>query len=116
MVSAAYYARTLDFSNAKEGDVFEIPGYLDDDVIPFNIKFMGREVIKTKVGKVRCVKFHPMLQQGRVFKDNEDMTVWASDDNNHIPVRVQTDVLVGSIKMDLVEFENLTNPPAIIKD
>jgi len=115
MVSAAYYARTLDFSNVKEGDIFEIHGYLDDQVIPFNIKFIGRETVSTKVGKVRCIKFRPMLQQGRVFKDNEDMTVWVSDDSNHIPIRVQTEVLIGSIKMDLIEYQNLMSDLALEK-
>ena len=54
-----------------------------------------------------------MLQQGRVFKDQEDMTIWVSDDQNKIPVRVQTDIMVGSIKMDLVDYSNLAGPPAL---
>ena len=66
------------------------------------------------MGTFRCIKFRPMLVEGRVFKDNEDMTVWVSDDPNRIPVRVQTDILVGSIKMDLVGYENLANQPAIV--
>lgn len=116
LISAFYYARTLDFANAKEGDIFPIMGYLDDATIPLNLKFLGREEVKTKKGTFRCVKFRPMLQEGRVFKDQEDMTVWISDDKNRIPVRVQTDILIGSIKMDLVGFENLASEPAIIKD
>jgi len=113
LISAFYFARTIDFSNAKEGDVFPITGYLDDEVIPLNIKVIGRETIKTKKGKIRCIKFRPLLQEGRVFKEQEDMTVWVSDDKNKIPVRVQTDILVGSIKMDLVDYQNLTNAPAL---
>ncbi|MFZ7123184.1 MAG: DUF3108 domain-containing protein, partial [Bacteroidota bacterium] len=114
LVSAFYYARTIDFSNAKEGDIFPINGYLDDAIFPMNIKYIGKEEIKTKMGTFRCIKFRPMLVEGRVFKDNEDMTVWVSDDPNRIPVRVQTDILVGSIKMDLVGYENLANQPAIV--
>jgi hypothetical protein len=116
MVSAFYYARTIDFSNVKEGDIFPIQGLIDNEVVPLNIKFIGRDEVDTKKGTFRCLKFRPMLQQGRVFKDNEDMTVWVSDDKNHLPIRVQTEVLVGSIKMDLVDFENLANEPAIVKD
>lgn len=115
LISAFYYARTLDFANAKEGDIFPIMGYLDDATIPLNLKFLGREEVKTKKGTFKCVKFRPMLQEGRVFKDQEDMTVWISDDKNRIPVRVQTDILIGSIKMDLVDFDNLANEPAITK-
>ena len=116
ILSAAYYARTIDFSDAKEGQVFQIQGYIDDQLIPLDIKFAGRENISSKKGTFRCIKFHPMLQKGRVFKESEDMTVWISDDKNHIPVRVQTDILIGSIKMDLVDFQNLANEPALIKD
>ena len=78
-----------------------------------NLKFIGREIVESKKGKFRCLKLRPMLQEGRVFKDEEDMTIWISDDKNKIPVRVQTNILIGSIKMDLVDFSNLANAPAI---
>lgn len=115
LVSAFYYARTIDFSKAKEGDVFPITGYLDDELLPLNIKFIGREKIKSKVGWIRCIKFRPMLSEGRVFKEQEDMTIWVSDDRNKVPVRVQTDILIGSIKMDLVKYENLAGDLALEK-
>ena len=115
LVSSFYYARTIDFTNAKEGDIFEITGYLDDAIFPMNLRFLGREIVSSKKGDFRCIKLRPMLQQGRVFKDQEDMTIWVSDDQNKIPVRVQADILVCSIKMDLVDYANLAGPPAIVK-
>ena len=113
LISSFYYARTIDFSQAKEGDVFQISGYIDDAVVPMNLKFIGRESIECKKGTFRCIKLRPMLQEGRIFKDQEDMTIWVSDDKNKIPIRVQTEILVGSIKMDLIDFSNLANAPAI---
>ena len=112
IISAFYFARTLDFSNAKDGEVFYIPGYLDDEIFPMSVKFIGRETIECDKGKFRCIKLRPMLQEGRVFKEQEDMVIWVSDDGNKIPVKVETKILVGSIKMDLVDYENLANPPA----
>jgi hypothetical protein len=116
LLSAFYYSRTFDVKNAKVGDEFPISGYLDDDTLPLNVKYIGKDIVKTKAGTIKCLMFRPMLQEGRVFKENEDMTVWVSDDDNHIPVRVQANVLVGSIKMDLVSFSNIANPISIIKD
>lgn len=115
LISAFYYARTIDFSHAEPGQIFPINGYLDDEVIPLNIKVVGREEVSTKLGTFKCIKFHPLLQEGRVFKENEDMTVWISDDKNKIPIRVQTDILIGSIKMDLTGYENLANSPAVTR-
>jgi hypothetical protein len=114
LISAFYYARTIDFKNSKPGDIFPINGYLDDEIIPLNIKFIGREKLRTDLGTFDCIIFRPVLQEGRVFKEEEDMTVWVSDDLNRIPVRVQSNILVGSIKMDLTGYENLLNPPALV--
>lgn len=116
LISAFYFSRTFDATNVKVGDIYPIPGYLDDNTLPLNVKFIGRDVIKTKVGTIKCMGFRPMLQEGRVFKENESMTVWVSDDDNHIPVRVQAEVLVGAIKMDLVSFENISGPLSVVKD
>jgi hypothetical protein len=112
IISAFYFARTLDFSNAKEGEIFYIPGYLDDEIFPMSVKFIGRETVECDKGKFRCIKLRPMLQEGRVFREQEDMLIWVSDDGNKIPVKVETKILVGSIKMDLVDYQNLANPPA----
>lgn len=112
MVSAFYYARNLDLSNAKEGDIFSMSCFLDKEIWPLKIRFMGREVITTDMGKFRALKFRPIVQKGRVFKKEEDLNVWISDDDNHIPLRAKADVLVGSIKMDITNAVNLMNPSA----
>lgn len=112
MVSAFYSARNLDLSNAKEGDIFSVPCFVDKEVWPLKIRYVGKEVIDSDLGEVRCLKFQPIVQKGRVFKKDEDMTVWISDDKNHIPMRVQANVLVGSIKMDIKSVKNLANPLA----
>lgn len=110
LVSSFYYARTLDFTNATIGDVFPINAYLDDEVFAMNIKFVGREKIKTNFGTFNCIKFRPMLLEGRVFKEEEGMTVWVTDDKNRIVVRAEAEILVGSIKMDLKGYSGLANP------
>ena len=115
MISAFYYARTLDFTNAQPGDTFVIHTYLDDETFPMTIKYVGKETIKTKAGKFRCIVFHPMLLEGRVFKEQDDMTVWVTDDENRIPVRAEAEILVGSIKMDLKKYSGVANPLALVK-
>jgi hypothetical protein len=110
LVSAFFYARTLDFANASPGAVFPINAYLDDEVFEMNIKYIGKEQIHTKLGTFNCIKFRPLLLEGRVFKEEEDMTVWVTDDRNRIVVRAEANILVGSIKMDLKGYSGLANP------
>ncbi len=112
MLSAFYYARTLDFSKAKKGDEFTIDCFLDDELFPLRIRFMGKETIKLRNGKYRCLKFQPVVQEGRVFKTNDDLNVWITDDGNRIPVLAQAKVIVGSIKMELSSSYGLMHPLA----
>ncbi len=112
MLSAFYYARTLDYANAKPGDEFVIQTFLDDELWPLRMKFIGRETIKLRNGKYRCMKFQPIVQEGRIFKTNDDLNVWVTDDGNRIPVLAKAKVLVGSIKMELSGYEGLVHPIA----
>jgi hypothetical protein len=73
---------------------------------------MGKETIKIRAGKFRCMKFVPVVQEGRVFKSEEDLNVWITDDLNKIPILVKSNILVGSIKMEVTKFEGLANPLA----
>jgi len=112
ILSAFYYARTIDYSKAKPGDEFTIECFLDDELWPLKMRFIGRETIKLRNGKYRCLKFQPVVQEGRIFKTNDDLNVWVTDDPNHIPVLAQGKVLVGSIKMELSGYEGLVHPVA----
>ena len=84
--------------------------FFDKENYVFKLKFLGRESLSTKFGKVPCLKFRPIVQAGRVFREEESVTLWVSQDQNRIPVRLQADLAVGSIKADLNNFSNLKYP------
>lgn len=110
MLSAFYFSRTMDYSKAKKGDVFTIVAFIDNEVYPLKIKYQGIETISVKQGKFSCMKFYPVVQQGRIFKNEEDMSVYITNDKNKIPVLVEAKILVGSIKMELLSYSGLSHP------
>lgn len=110
LVSGFYYARTFDFKKSKVGATFPIDIYLDQKIYNLKFKYIGIETINTDFGKIKCYKMRPQLVVDRVFKDEDDMTVWITADANQIPVRVQTDIFVGSVKVDLTSYSGLANP------
>jgi hypothetical protein len=108
MVSAFYYLRNhLDVSDLKEGDTVDMNMFFDKENYRFRLKFLGREVLKTAFGKVPTLIFRPYVQSGRVFKEQESLTVWVSDDKNKMPVLIKASLVVGSLKASLTEFKGL---------
>ena len=109
LVSSLFYARTYDFENATIGETFPIDIYMDQEIYNLKFKYLGKETLKTDVGKVNCYVMRPQLVVDRVFKDEDDMTVWVTADANRIPVRVKTDIWVGSLKIDLTSYSGIAN-------
>lgn len=114
MLSAFYYARTIDFSNAKKGQIFEFPAFVDEEVYPIRMKYIGTKKIKVDAGKFNCMVFSPAVQEGRIFESDDDLTVYITNDENKIPILAKAKVLVGSIRMELTSYANLANPIAKI--
>lgn len=110
VLSEVYLARNMDFNNYKPGDQIPFELFLDDEVFHMYIRYLGKETIKTRYGKFRCIKFKPLLLKGTIFEGGEKMTVWVSDDDNRLPIRVESPISVGNIKVDMMMYRNLRHP------
>lgn len=115
MLSAFYYLRALDNNELKVGTVKNLNVWIDDEMFPFQLKVAGEENVKTKFGTINCLKIIPMVKSGRVFKAKEGVTLWVSNDKNHIPVSIKAELAVGSLKADLDQFKNVKYPLAFKK-
>jgi len=114
MVSTLYYLRNKDLRNMKVGDEVELSMFFDETTYGFKMRYLGRETIKTKFGKVKSLKFRPVVQAGRVFKEKESLTVWVTADKNKIPLRIKASLAVGSLRADLDAYKGLANSFPII--
>lgn len=110
IISAIYYARNIDFAKYKPGDKIPFTVFLDNEIFNMYIRYMGRETVKTKYGKFRAIKFKPLLLEGTIFDGGEKMTVWVSNDRNKIPLRIESPISVGSVKVDMMGYKNLKYP------
>lgn len=115
MISAIYYARNIDFSNAKVGTKYPINFMFDDSVYQTQLEYVGLVFLTTKIGKIECLKFKPRVLSGGVFKDETPLTLYVTNDKNRIPVFAESEIIVGSVRMELVEYSGLKNPFSSIK-
>lgn len=109
MVSGYYYLRTVDFRNLKKNDIITIKGFYVDEVYDIDIKFLGRENIKTKVGDINALIISPILPENDLFDGANPVKAWISDDLNKVPLKVQAKLKVGALEIDIKEMKNLRN-------
>ena len=110
VVSSMYYARNINFDKYNPGDKIPFNMFLDDEVYQLYIRYLGKETVKTRYGKFKAIKLKQLLIKGAMFECGEKMTVWISDDPNHLILRVESPVTVGSVKVDMYGYKNLRYP------
>lgn len=110
LVSAYYFARSLDISKLNINDTFKLNYFLGEEISSLEIEYIGKEVIKTKLGEIRCLKFSPSIKPGRVFRKDSKLYLWITDDNNRVPVKAQVEILVGAVTLEIKSAEGLKYP------
>jgi hypothetical protein len=112
LVSALYYVRNLDFSKYKPNEKINLSLIVDNEIYPdLYMRFLGKEEITLHSGvKYLCYKVKPNLVAGTMFSGGEKMTVWISTDGNNVPILIEAEVIVGSIKAEIEKTIGLKKP------
>ncbi len=114
LLSAFYFVRRHLFSqDFTKGQTIDLTTFHEEKLFPVKIKYKENEKIKSKFGKINCMLFVPVLEVSNPFKNEDDLKIWFSDDGNYIPVLIKMKSKVGTIKAELVQYENLQNPLGI---
>ncbi len=111
MVSSFYYLRnTLDVEKLKVGEEKSLNMFFDNENYNFRLKYLGTDVVRTKFGKINCLRFRPLVMADRVFKEEESLSIWVSNDKNLIPVKISADLAIGSLTAIINEYDGLKYP------
>lgn len=106
-MSMIYYARSINFANFKPNDEIPISIILDNEIYSRKITYLGKEKIYVNTRSYKCIKFKPSLIPGSIFKEGDAMTVWVTDDENRIPIKVETPIIIGTVKVYLKKASGL---------
>ncbi len=110
-LSAVYVARTLDISGLKHDARIPVTVLIDDSTYSIYIRYLGKDVVENRDGKrYKCIKFSAKMVSGTIFRGDEDVLVWVTDDDNRIPIYIEAKILVGTVKAYLKEMRGIRNP------
>ena len=111
LLATAYNFRKFDFNKLFIGQKVPYRMLIDKQVADLYFHYLGKENVKTRKGKLyRCHKVSVYLLQGDFFPEGEYMKIWFTDDKNHLPVQVETEILLGSVKALLQEARSMKYP------
>ncbi|MFY9151570.1 MAG: DUF3108 domain-containing protein [Prolixibacteraceae bacterium] len=111
LLATAYNFRKFDFNKLFIGQKVPYKMLIDRQLADLYFRYLGIENVKTRSGReFRCHKVSVYLLQGDFFPEGEYMKIWFTDDMNHLPVQVETEVLLGTVKALLINMKSLKYP------
>ena len=103
--TAVYFARLLNFEDARMGDGYEFNIIIDGQPYTIPIRYEGKEtVFLAKDRQYSCYRISTQVIEGTIFKSGQTIKVWVSDDGRQIPVKVEAPIIIGEVKAELVEI------------
>jgi hypothetical protein len=110
LVSGYYYFRLIDFTKYQKGDTIAIRGFFDNELYDLKIIYEGREKVNTSIGDFNALVFYPIMEKNKIFRSDNPVKLWVSDDRNHIPLKIKANMVVGSLNVDIKGYQNVRFP------
>lgn len=107
ILSAFYYVRNLDLA---VGDSVFINVTVDGKNVVTKVIVHKLETIDTVFGKTECLVIEPLMETEAVFKQSGRISIWLTNDERKIPVKMESKVTFGSFKAYLKEYEGVLEP------
>jgi len=102
ILSAIYYLRSQDYS---QGEV-TIPIFNGNQTWQLVARQTGTERVSTDAGKFDTIVVKCRTQFGGDFSKGREMTVWLSNDERRIPVKIEAGYMMGTMRAELKSFSS----------
>ena len=102
IMSAFYYVRTMPLT---VGDTSRFSAVSGKKRYELKVLVHGREKIESVLGEVPCIKVEPVLDGDGIFNSKGRIFIWLTDDERRIPVLMECEIALGSIKAKLKKAE-----------
>lgn len=111
IVSMIYYFRNVNFGALKEGTHLPMQLFMDREAWQIQLTYDKTETLNVKgLGKHRAHRLSTRVTAGELFDENSSVTVWVSADANKVPLLIELNLAIGSIKVVLDDYQGLRHP------
>ncbi|MDH6359085.1 DUF3108 domain-containing protein [Parabacteroides sp. PF5-9] len=108
MVSILYYARTLDYASLEKGEKLTVSYLSGKRMETMDVKYHGLETIKANDGReYYCIKLTMLLNENAFEDKNEAMQVYITNDQNRVPIRIDSKLKKGSTRIILKAYKGV---------
>ncbi|MCC5944414.1 MAG: DUF3108 domain-containing protein [Bernardetiaceae bacterium] len=106
LISGYFFLRSVDYDKMKPNEIVKLDAFFQNKVYDFEVRYVGREQIKTKVGKMNAIVLSPIMPENGMFSGENAIKMWVSDDEFRVPIKIRADMFIGGVVIEIKEYHN----------
>jgi hypothetical protein len=106
-IASLAYLRSLDYSETLSKDLVEIPYFENNEKFSYQMKFLKRDTIETKIGNYNSLVFAPIIPKNKLFEEEDAVKFWLTDDDKKIPLKLEAKMNFGSFVIEVSNYSNV---------
>ena len=116
ILSIIYYMRNLDFDKIPDESLIPIHLFIDEETYDLKVQYFGKKKKRIKGwGNQQTLHLSPEVIEGYVFTEKDRVKLWVTDDENRLPLLIETPLSVGSVRVVLKNYSGIRKPKDIKK-
>jgi phage tail protein X len=100
IISCFFYFRLLPLEVGKN---YSIPAQAAGYNYNLIVEVIKKERITIPSGTYDCLLVKPHVRYATVFRNTDDINIWLTDDQRHLPVLVTSKIFIGNVEATLIE-------------
>jgi hypothetical protein len=104
LISAYYFLRSKPVADKKPGSRWSAQVLVDSKIYELVLVVRARETIDTEAGNRSSIKTNILLPKNNLFKEEDAIRLWISDDEYQVPLKIQVNLKIGFLTIDLIDY------------
>lgn len=112
LLSVLYFLRNVNVDGYNKGEFIPTKIFFDQETFPIKVRYMGKKKKKKikNMGKFNTIRVIPDLVVGNIFSEGDQMNIWVTDDQNKLPLLIESPMKIGSGKAILKSYKGTRYP------
>jgi hypothetical protein len=86
----------------------EIPYFEDNSKFSYQMKFIRKEEINSKIGSFNTIVLSPLIpNKNKLFKEEDAVKFWITDDKKKIPLKLEAKMNFGNFVIEIDDYSNV---------
>jgi hypothetical protein len=105
LIGGYFFLRDKSLSKMSVGQKLSAKVLVDGTIYEIWFIVKGFETVQSNLGNVKCIRTSLVLPKNNLFKDEDAIRLWITQDKYQVPFKMEVNLKIGFLSIDLTDYK-----------